>query len=217
METADLRNIDLKPEHSVAFASITMAPSIVDYGIIQSMNENQTTETEDKPKVHKDLEAEAKALSVRPTKKQKELLDYIDTFITEHGYSPSYREIMNGLQYTSVATVALHVGNLIKRGHLRKRDHSARSLEVVRHAGQPAVVPLKTNGVKVGEEKWLVAKVEQLFKDAEAELSLQQQHLDNLYVLFGALRVLGLESAAQSFAARLKALTVKLEQNTTAG
>ena len=52
-------------------------------------------------------------------------------FIVEHGYSPSYREIMRGCGYTSVATVALHVNNLIKRGHLRKRDHSARSLEVV--------------------------------------------------------------------------------------
>lgn len=156
-------------------------------------------------------------MSVRPTKKQKELLDYIEAFINEHGYSPSYREIMNGLQYTSVATVALHVGNLIKRGHLRKRDHSARSLEVVAPELSPAEAPLKTNGVKVGEEKWLVGKVEQLFKEAEAELSLQQEHLDNLYVLLGALRVLGLSSAAQSFQERLTALKLKLEQNTTTG
>ena len=62
---------------------------------------------------------------IRPTKKQKELLAYIQIFIEQHGYSPSYREIMNGLHYTSVATVSLHVNNLIKRGHLRKRDHSA--------------------------------------------------------------------------------------------
>ena len=68
---------------------------------------------------------------VRPTKKQKALLDYISSFIAEHGYSPSYREIMKSLNYTSVSTVALHVGNLIKRGHLIKRDYSARSLEVV--------------------------------------------------------------------------------------
>src|SRR3954462_9146481 len=85
--------------------------------------------------------------NVRPTKKQKELLGYIEAFIHEHGYSPSYREIMNGLEYTSVATVALHVGNLIKRGHLRKRDHSARSLEVVHPSEQPAGSPIKTNSV----------------------------------------------------------------------
>jgi len=74
--------------------------------------------------------------NIRPTKKQRELLGFIEQFIKEHGYSPSYREIMNGLQYNSVATVALHVNNLIARGHLRKRDHSARSLEVVTHTDE---------------------------------------------------------------------------------
>src|SRR5579884_2928266 len=96
--------------------------------------------------------------TVRPTKKQKELLSFIEAFITEHGYSPSYREIMNGLNYTSVATVSLHVGNLIKRGHLRKRDRSARSLEVV--AGAPDSGKITSNQISPGEEKWLVEKVE---------------------------------------------------------
>jgi SOS-response transcriptional repressor LexA len=178
------------------------------------MNENQTSET---LKSNRSLQTQAADLSVRPTKKQKELLDFIDAFINEHGYSPSYREIMNGLQYTSVATVALHVGNLIKRGHLRKRDHSARSLEVVKITALPAEPALKTNGVKIGDEKWLVMKVEQFFKDAETELSLQQSHLDNLYVLLGALRVLGMESAAQSFTARLSSLKTRLADNITAG
>ena len=79
---------------------------------------------------------------IRPTKKQQELLVFIAAFIAEHGYSPSYREIMTGLQYNSVATVALHVNSLIKRGHLRKRDRSARSLEVV-HTDETA--KLQTN------------------------------------------------------------------------
>ncbi len=162
------------------------------------MNEKQTT-------------LSVEPASVRPTKKQKELLAYIEAFITEHGYSPSYREIMNGLQYTSVATVALHVGNLIKRGHLRKRDHSARSLEVVHPSDAPLEMPLKTNEVKPSDEKWLVEKVEQFFAEAEAEPRLTQSHLDNLYVLLGALRVLSLDGAAQSFMERLSALKAKLK------
>jgi hypothetical protein len=178
------------------------------------MNEKQTTETQETPNKTQSRTTDS---SVRPTKKQKELLDFIESFIQEHGYSPSYREIMNGLQYTSVATVSLHVGNLINRGHLRKRDHSARSLEVVAESEAQAEMPLKTNGVKIGEEKWLVAKVEQCFKAAEEELALQQSHIDNLYVLLGALRVLGLESAAQSFTSRLTELKARLAQNTTAG
>ena len=141
---------------------------------------------------------------IRPTKKQKELLTFIEQFITEHGYSPSYREIMQGLNYNSVATVALHVNNLIKRGHVRKRDHSARSLEVVK-ADEPARVT--SNRIDPGEEKWLVEKVEHAFQQIEnLGGELAETSLDHLYVLIGALKVLGLEGAAQSFMPRLTAL-----------
>src|SRR5580765_1709135 len=162
-------------------------------------------------------EIEKPAKSVRPTKKQKELLAFIEAFIAEHGYSPSYREIMNGLQYNSVATVALHVGNLIKRGHLRKRDHSARSLEVVNPGDVPTETPLKTNAVKEGEEKWLVGKVERFFAEAEAEPVPTADQLENIYVLLGALRVLGLDGAAQSFIERLSALKTKQAETAKAG
>ena len=152
------------------------------------MNEKQTAE----PK------------TTRPTKKQKELLDFISTFIAEHGYSPSYREIMTGLNYTSVATVALHVNNLIKRGHLRKRDRSARSLEVVDAVDDKKV---STNQVAPSEEKWLVEKVEHAFKQIEnTGGELAEASLDHLYVLIGALKVLNLDGAAQSFIPRLTAL-----------
>jgi SOS-response transcriptional repressor LexA len=156
------------------------------------MNEKQTTAS----------------TSVRPTKKQKELLTFIETFINEHGYSPSYREIMNGLNYTSVATVSVHVNNLIKRGHLIKRDRSARSLEVVVGGSSPAAATkVKTNQVAPGEEKWLVEKVEHAFSQLESTAdALAENSLDHLYVLIGALKVLGLEGAAQSFMPRLTAL-----------
>src|SRR5476651_2287993 len=123
--------------------------------------------------------------SVRPTKKQHELLAYIEAFIAEHGYSPSYREIMSGLNYTSVATVALHVNSLIKRSHLRKRDRSARSLEVVKptNTSELKIVPKQ---LKASEEKWLVEKVETFFKQAEGLPKVAERELDQLYVLCGA-------------------------------
>jgi hypothetical protein len=144
--------------------------------------------------------------TVRPTKKQKELLSFIETFIDEHGYSPSYREIMTGLNYASVATVALHVNNLIKRGHLRKRDHSARSLEVVK-AGANEPAKITSNQIAPAEEKWLVEKVEHAFQQIEGlGGELADSSFDHLYVLIGALKVLGLDGASQSFMPRLTAL-----------
>ncbi len=77
----------------------------------------------------------------RPSKKQRELLSFIDGFIKENGYGPSYREIMRALNYKSVSTVAVHVDGLITRGFLRKRDHSARSIEVISTAVTSTTAP----------------------------------------------------------------------------
>ncbi len=69
--------------------------------------------------------------SDRATKKQQELLQFIDGFIKGHGYGPSYREVMRALGYKSVSTVAIHVNQLISKGYIEKKDNSARSLSVV--------------------------------------------------------------------------------------
>jgi hypothetical protein len=145
--------------------------------------------------------------AIRPTKKQRELLTYIEAFIKEHGYSPSYREIMNGLGYTSVATVALHVNSLIKRGHLRKRDRSARSLEVV---GINIQSPSATDAVLESEEKWLVDKVNAHISDVESQAKPSLKSVDDIYVLIGALHVLGLDDAVRSFIPRLSGIKQKL-------
>lgn len=87
----------------------------------------------------------------RPSKKQRELLQFIDGFIKGNGYGPSYREIMRALGYKSVSTVAVHVDGLIARGFLRKKDHSARSIEVVMQNNPEKELNL--------HEKWLVKKI----------------------------------------------------------
>ena len=92
-------------------------------------------------------------MTTRPTKKQKELLDFISNFVSGHGYGPSYREIMRGMGYKSVSTVAIHIDNLIARGHLIKRTRSARSLEVVGQDNNDAPAASKASA---GQEKWLI-------------------------------------------------------------
>jgi SOS-response transcriptional repressor LexA len=147
--------------------------------------------------------------TIRPTKKQYELLTFIDEFIRQHGFGPSYRDIMKGCNYTSVSTVALHVNNLVLRGHLRKRGRSSRSLELVEKPAAPAP-KIQTTEVKPGDEKWLVEKIDYRFKQCEDSKNLAQSEVDGLYVLVGALKVLGLEGAANSFVARLSVLKKRL-------
>ena len=142
--------------------------------------------------------------SARPSKKQRELLTFIEQFIAQHGYGPSYREIMRGIGYKSVSTVAIHVNNLIAKGHLIKRNRSARSLEVVKQKetefkGAPKV--------GASEEKWLVDLVNHKFHSAEQKAEqLEEKFVDELYVLVGALHILGFAEAASAAKSRLIAL-----------
>ena len=100
----------------------------------------------------------------RPTKKQKELLNFIDGFIKGSGYGPSYREIMRALDYRSVSTVATHVNGLIARGWLLKKDNSARTLEVVapKEPGGEVVAGM----VLQTAEQEIRAKLSELQKDS---------------------------------------------------
>ncbi|MDR0979878.1 MAG: hypothetical protein LBM12_01845 [Candidatus Nomurabacteria bacterium] len=72
---------------------------------------------------------------MKPTKKQQQILDYIDHFRAEQGgVAPTYREIMFGLGYASVATVAEHIKNLTDKGLLVKKDFEPRSVAVPRES-----------------------------------------------------------------------------------
>lgn len=134
----------------------------------------------------------------RPSKKQRELLSFIDGFIKGNGYGPSYREVMRALDYKSVSTVAVHVDGLIARGFLVKKDHSARSLEVVREVSADAVQPTAADKA---HQAWLVKMIEAKF-DAY-EQSDKTAGYDELGVLVEAVRVLGFEKAYMSLRDRL--------------
>ncbi|MBQ6396067.1 hypothetical protein IJH89_00595 [Candidatus Saccharibacteria bacterium] len=69
-------------------------------------------------------------MSLKLTKKQKQIVDFISAFTKENNYSPTYREIMSGLGLSSVSAVAEHVENLVEKGALKKTPGEARSLEV---------------------------------------------------------------------------------------
>ena len=64
------------------------------------------------------------------TRRQKEIFDYIQNFIEENGYSPSYREIAYYFEYSSVATVAEYISILEEKGYITKEAMDARSIQL---------------------------------------------------------------------------------------
>jgi repressor LexA len=73
------------------------------------------------------------------TKRQKQILDYLDSFIEVNGYSPSFEEIADNFGYSSLATVHEHLTNRERKGYLRKDYNKSRSLELVPAEGTLAV------------------------------------------------------------------------------
>ena len=65
------------------------------------------------------------------TKRQKEVLDYLVSFETKHGYAPSFEEIGKGMKLTSLATVHKHITTLEKKGFIRRGYNQSRSIEIV--------------------------------------------------------------------------------------
>jgi repressor LexA len=65
------------------------------------------------------------------TRRQKEVLDFLESFVTRNGYSPSFEEIARGLELKSLATVHKHITNLEKKGLLDRVHNRSRSIDVV--------------------------------------------------------------------------------------
>jgi repressor LexA len=64
------------------------------------------------------------------TKRQQVIFNYIKDFITNNGYPPSVRDICEGLNLSSTATVHTHIKNLVDLGYLMKDDLKKRALSI---------------------------------------------------------------------------------------
>src|SRR2546425_6447887 len=65
------------------------------------------------------------------TKRQKEVLDLLVSFLNKHGYSPSFEEIAHSLKLTTLATVHKHITTLERKGFIRRGYNQSRSIEVI--------------------------------------------------------------------------------------
>ena len=70
------------------------------------------------------------------TRRQREVYDFISRFVAENGYSPSFEEIGNGLELSSLATVHKHVTNLEKKGLLTRDYNRSRSIDLLPPKGR---------------------------------------------------------------------------------
>jgi repressor LexA len=79
------------------------------------------------------------------TRRQKQVLDFLVGFINRHGYSPSFEEIGESLDLSSLATVHKHLETLERKGFIRRGYNQSRSIEVV---AVPGSVPFAKTAIR---------------------------------------------------------------------
>jgi repressor LexA len=73
------------------------------------------------------------------TKRQREIFDYIGTYLGKHGYPPTVREIGKAVGLHSSSTVHAHLSKLESLGVLRRDPSKPRALEVMVQKAKKAV------------------------------------------------------------------------------
>jgi repressor LexA len=84
------------------------------------------------------------------TRRQKQVLDFLVGFINKKGYSPSFEEIGEGLDLSSLATVHKHLQTLERKGFVRRGYNQSRSVEVV---AVPGSVPFARTAMRAFARK----------------------------------------------------------------
>ena len=64
-------------------------------------------------------------------KKQREIVDFICQFIQKKGMAPTFREIADAINVSSLATVFEHLGTLEKKGVIKRDRGTMRAIEIV--------------------------------------------------------------------------------------
>lgn len=80
------------------------------------------------------------------TKRQKQILDYIEECIQDQGYAPTLEEIGKRFELSSMATVHKHITNLEAKGLIRRKWNHSRSIELVDQRPQSVAVDLPLLG-----------------------------------------------------------------------
>ena len=80
------------------------------------------------------------------TKRQKELFDYLDSYLATHGYAPTLEEIRSRFKLSSLATVHKHLTNLERKKLIRRTWNHSRAIELVPQGRKKAAVELPLLG-----------------------------------------------------------------------
>ncbi len=80
------------------------------------------------------------------TKRQSEILKYLQEHIRDRGYAPSFEEIAEHFSFQSLATVHEHLTNLERKGYIHRTHNESRAIEVLPPKGMSGATEIPLLG-----------------------------------------------------------------------
>lgn len=80
------------------------------------------------------------------TKRQREILDFLNGYGESNGFAPSFEEIAEHFKYSSLATVHEHLSNLERKGYIKRAYNESRAIEILPSDIFPKAVELPLLG-----------------------------------------------------------------------
>ncbi len=80
------------------------------------------------------------------TKRQREILDFLNQYGESNGFAPSFEEIAEQFNYNSLATVHEHLSNLERKGYIKRSYNESRAIEILPSEVFPKAVELPLLG-----------------------------------------------------------------------
>ena len=80
------------------------------------------------------------------TRRQKQILDFLESHIAEHDYAPSFEEIATEFGFRSLATVHEHLTNLERKGYISRAHNESRGIDLVPRPGRSGALDLPLLG-----------------------------------------------------------------------
>jgi repressor LexA len=80
------------------------------------------------------------------TKRQREILNYLTAYGEKNGYAPSFEEIAENFDYSSLATVHEHLTNLERKGYIERSHNESRAISILPTEAAPRAIELPLLG-----------------------------------------------------------------------
>jgi SOS-response transcriptional repressor LexA len=109
------------------------------------------------------------------TMRQKRMAAFIQKFVEENGRSPTYREIGEGCEISSLSVVSYNLGRLAKMGHLKRLETKRGSHYVLKDTVQ---IPRWRYKELIAAEEAVLANRWRIDAEGEQEQGLVMSHCE---------------------------------------